>query len=426
MSLKLLALGDLHLGRLPSRLPDELQDRAREMGPVGAWRRIVDAAIDERVDAIALAGDVVEDEYDFFEAYRELAAGVERLLDANIRVLGVVGNHDVQVLPRLAEQIEGFELLGRGGEWEQITLVAGSERMTVHGWSFPQRVVRLSPLAEQWFDPGPGPNLGLLHCDCDQTGSAYAPVTTAELQSASLDGWLLGHIHAPDLLSVEHPIGYLGSATGLDSGEPGPRGPWLVTVDGGRIVGIEHWPLAPLHWQRLPVDLTGIESPEDARDRLLAAVNNLDRDLSARSIVPEAAGLRVQFTGRSDLRREVEALFAPEDLAALYVGNSRIHYFVESRRYDLAPTLDMETLAQRGDPPGLLARRLQLLERASDDPERRALIKDAREHLATRGDKPYWRVLGDTTPDDETVATWLREAGLTALDRLLAQQEAAE
>ena len=65
-----------------------------------------------------LAGDVVEQEDDFYEAYGDLRRGVDRLAAAGVPVLGVSGNHDVQVLPRLADAVPGFRLLGRGGAWE--------------------------------------------------------------------------------------------------------------------------------------------------------------------------------------------------------------------------------------------------------------------------------------------------------------------
>ena len=89
--MKLLAVGDIHLGRTPSRLPPELADRARELGPAEAWRRAVNAAIAAEVGAVLLAGDVVERDDDFFEAYRELSQGVKRLTDAGIAVIGVAG-----------------------------------------------------------------------------------------------------------------------------------------------------------------------------------------------------------------------------------------------------------------------------------------------------------------------------------------------
>ncbi|CAN5835330.1 DNA repair exonuclease [soil metagenome] len=423
MPMKLLAVGDLHLGRAPSRLPDELTERARELGPGEAWRRVVDAAIEGGVHAVTLSGDVVEGEYDFFEGYRELATGVERLLEADIHVLGVVGNHDVKVLPRLASQIEGFQLLGSGGVWQRETLEIGGECLTLHGWSFAQPAVRNSPLSRHSFERGPGPNLGVLHCDRDQSGSAYAPVSTAELEAAGLDGWLLGHIHAPDPLALEHPVGYLGSAIGLDPGEPGARGPWLITIENGLISSIDHWALAPLHWERLSVDLSGIESPEDARDRLLEATNALEQTLSSRPMPPEAAGLRVTFTGRTNLRSAVETLFDNENLRDLHAGNGRTHYFVERLRYATQPGLDLATLAQHSDPPGLLARRRQLLERPADDPDRHALIQDTRKHLSDRAKKTYWRPLDGSSLAEEAATEWLRQAGLSALDQLLEQRE---
>lgn len=428
MPLKLLAVGDLHLGRTPSRLPEALRDRARELGPAGAWEQVVGAAVEAGVDAVALAGDLVHSDHDFFEALGQLKAGVERLVASGIRVFGVVGNHDVEVLPRLAEQIEGFRLLGLGGLWERASIEADGERLILHGWSFPQRIVRKSPLDGAAFERGPGPNIGLLHGDRDQAESAYAPVTSARLRAAGLDAWLLGHIHKPDRLTAREPFGYLGSVTGLGPGEPGARGPWLLTVGGGRIDSLQQWQLAPLRWERLPVDLTGIEAPEDARERLLETAQQVEQGLASLPHPPEAVGLRVTFTGRTDLRRPVQDLLDDEGLGHLPVGDDRIHLFVEGTRYALLPLVDLALLARRKDPPGLLARRLQALGRDAADPERQELIRRARKHLQEAAGKPAWRALEtgdgqDPFPEGQ-VAAWLEESGLAALDQLLAQEKA--
>src|SRR5690606_9199764 len=98
--MKLLCAADLHLGRQPSRLPDDLGGLAEHLTPAESWRRLVRLAIDEGVAAVLLAGDVVEDAYDFFEAYSDLRRGAEELADAGIALLTVAGNHDVEVLPR--------------------------------------------------------------------------------------------------------------------------------------------------------------------------------------------------------------------------------------------------------------------------------------------------------------------------------------
>ena len=93
----------------------------------------MDAALDAKVRAVALAGDVVEKEDDFFEAYRELATGVKALTDAGIDVVAVAGNHDVKVLPRLANDLLKFKLLGRGGQWESWTVEENSEEPSPSG-----------------------------------------------------------------------------------------------------------------------------------------------------------------------------------------------------------------------------------------------------------------------------------------------------
>jgi len=390
MASQILAVGDLHLGRTPGRLPEELRDRDRELGPAGAWERVVELALRESVDAVVLAGDVVEQANDFFEAYRELSAGVERLIAAGIRVGAVAGNHDVLVLPRLADRISGFELLGREGVWEQARLESGNEIVTLHGYSFADHACRTSPLAGARLERGPGVNLGVLHADVDQPESVYAPVRTRELEAAGLDGWLLGHIHRPDSLSVEHPAGYLGSVSGLDPGEPGPHGPWLLEIERGRMTKVEQCRLAPLQWEPVAVDLSDIAAPEDAREALLARVHELDAEPADRTMPPIAVGLRVTFTGRTNLRRRVKQLLDAEELGAISAGSGRIHYFVEDLRYETRPQLDLQTLADRRDPPGLLARRLLVLDRPPSDPERQALIEAARAHLRNRITKHYF------------------------------------
>ncbi len=425
MALKLLAAADLHLGRRPSRLPASLTDRitARELGPAGAWERLVDLALEEEVHAVLLAGDVVEGEHDFFEAYGELRKGVVRLVESGVRVLAVAGNHDTNVLPYLSDELTGFQLLGRGGRWEAATLSAGGEEATIWGWSFPRPSVREDPVTGHSFRRGPGPNLGLLHCDRDQAGSPYGPVASRALEAAELDGWLLGHIHGPDPLSTPRPTGYLGSLTGLDPGEAGPRGPWMLKVDGAALTGLEHRPIAPLRWIVLDVGLDGLGEPEEARSRFLERLRALHEGLREEARPPLAVGIRLTFVGRTRFRQEVEKLFQREELGDVSVGDGSVHYFVEALRVDTLPEVELEELARQGDPVGLLARRLLLLEASPKDPERQALISRARLRLERVARDPHRQGLERDGPDGDETVEWLRRAGKQALDLLLAQRD---
>ncbi|WP_290648847.1 metallophosphoesterase [Aquisalimonas sp.] len=423
--MRLLGVGDLHLGRRSGRLPDAVKARLgeRRLGPAGALERLVEAARREGVDVVAFAGDVVEQADDFFEAFAELRRGVTALVESGITVVGVAGNHDVQVLPQLAEEVAGFRLLGRGGTWEAVDLTgADGTTVRVYGWSFPSPITPDNPLAGQSFNAPQGPMLGLLHCDRDHRDSHHAPVSSRELHAAGLDAWLLGHIHKPDALAANQPSGYLGSVTALRASETGARGPWLYTIESGEIRSITHWPLAPLRWEVLDVDLTDLADATEARSRILASAEATARQLSDDTFRPDALGLRLRLHGRTRLRREVAALLANEDLSDLPLAGG-MHGFVGHWWLNTRPEIDLQTLAQRPDPAGLLARRLQLLEDApAGDPERQALLDRARAHLQAVQRDPAWSRLDTSDPDEATLLDWLRRGALTSLDELLAQR----
>ena len=429
--MKLLCVGDVHLGRQPARLPARLLDtlKASELGPAAAWRRAVDFALRDEVDAVLLAGDVVEQEDDFYEAFGDLRRGVDRLAAAGIPVLAVSGNHDVQVLPRLADALAGaapgFRLLGRDGVWEAAR-VAGRDGRSVQvlGWSFPEPRVSTSPLAAHdlpALDPGAGPVIGLLHCDRDAAGSPYAPVRSAELADARADAWLLGHIHKPDRLAPPRPIGYLGSLTGLDPGEAGARGPWRLECAGPELA-LEHLPLAPLRWEEVEVPLDGIESAEDAHALAVSALDALHEEVAAERFLPRAVGCRLRFTGRTAHRRAVERSLAEADPLRLLHARGDVLYFVHDWRMEAGPALDLDELARGADPPALLARKVLLLRGPAEDPDRQALLAGARRRLAALAGRPNFAAQRLAPPTEGEAAELLERAALGALSELLDQR----
>ena len=62
--MKILATADLHLGKQSSNVSREL----RESSVTFTWNRIVKYAVEEQVDALLLAGDVVDRDNRFFGA----------------------------------------------------------------------------------------------------------------------------------------------------------------------------------------------------------------------------------------------------------------------------------------------------------------------------------------------------------------------
>lgn len=429
--MKLLAVGDMHLGRQPARLDVLAREglEARQLGPAKAWRRVVEHAVTQNVDAVVLAGDVVEQEDDFYEAYADLRAGVERLTNAGVQVAAVAGNHDVKVLPRLADAVPGFTLLGRGGRWEAKPLrSAAGDMLELIGWSFPESVVRSSPLAAAaaqgfWAELASlrHPKLGLLHCDRDQPGSRHAPVRARELNEAPVDGWLLGHIHRADPLVGPRPIGYLGSLCGLDPGEPGPHGPWLVEVTAHGL-RLELVPLAPLRWETLDVRVDGLGAAEDVHPQVTRALDELHRRLAAEAHQPRAVGCRVRFVGRTSLRHALERALHADDPRHSPQPRDGIYYFVHAWELRALPPVDLAHLAQGQDPAALLARRIQLL-RGPDTPEKQRLVERAEQRLADVAARPHFATLANGPLGSERIVDILEAAAWRALDALWAQKE---
>ncbi|MGH0035607.1 MAG: metallophosphoesterase family protein [Myxococcota bacterium] len=433
---RLLFVGDIHLGRRPTRLPERLGEYGidpAELTPAATWRRTVDHACalaeePEGLAALVLAGDVIESLEDRFGAFPHLESGVRRLVEAGVPVYGVAGNHDVQALPRLADRIPEFHLLGRGGRWERVSPCPGVDLV---GWSFPQRVVRENPLADYAPASSDGAvTLGVLHCDLDGGHSSYAPVTRGELEAAPADAWLLGHVHAPSSLEGPRPIGYLGSLVGLDPGEPGPHGPWLVEVDAAGRVRARQLALAPLRWERAVLRLDeaalceAAGDPASLADALQDRATRLLRELRERAqtggLVPRVMGVRLAIEGTTRFREAVRDLCA-DPAAWPVVSAEDVHLFTEKIEDRTRPAVDLEALARGTDPPALLARRLLEVEQGRFDEALARRLEGVRDDVR-------FRDLSEEARREDARATRERtlRVGLATLESLLAQRSSPE
>ncbi len=437
--LRILAVGDIHLGRRPGSVPADVAEAAGGLdaiGPREAWARTVEAAIEHRVQAVLLLGDVVDDEERYLEAWSALETGLRRLLDADIEVFAVAGNHDVRVLPRLARTLDGLRLLGEGGRWESAVLAGGSARLV--GWSYPTAHARTDPthdpaLLELCATPFAGPTLGLLHGDLDAGRSEYANFSSRRLRELGADAWLLGHVHAPSFARADEggvALGYLGSLTGLDPNETGVHGPWLIALEGRRIVEARQLPLAPLRWERIVLPVDAWSSAEELEPGMTAALLEFEQRERARLSAARACGVRIELAGRSPFHRALRARCDALDLSALRPAPAGRLFFVDAIRDRARPALDLGRLARSADPSGLLARRLLALDAPAGDAaaqaERARLTQVARAAWSTAARRSEFSALGRAEPSDEEIAEELRAAGLVALEELVASRGGEE
>jgi DNA repair protein SbcD/Mre11 len=439
--LKLLCAADLHIGRRPARLPRSWA--GGRISAAMAWDDVVDCAIAHRADALLLAGDIVDQDNRYFEAYGPLGRGIRRLKEAGVAVVAVAGNHDHHTLHEVATEVgEGhLVVLGRGGAWERWTLrdEAGAARLHVDGWSFPAARHADDPTASyDLASPADSaPVVGLLHCDVDGSEPRYAPVAASSLARVPVAAWILGHIHAPDLRQEpgRAPWLYPGSVMALDPGEAGRRGAWLVEIEPGRAPSFRQLPLSRVRYENVDVDVEGVADADGLRGALGAALRRRLEDVVEEGAGPVALlSCRVRLTGRTALHSAAERALA--NLSDLELtGEGDIRLVVERVQVDTLPALDLQDLARGTDAPARLARLLVQLDAAPDpapDPAPAAADGGPRQvdpALQERLDRavasvmarPYYGELA--TDDDPTGPAALRRQASRLLDELVRQKE---
>ena len=424
---RILCTGDLHLGRYPS----QVLSRRREWAVDHVWENTVAYAVQQGVDVVVLTGDVVDADNKRYEALGPLQRGLRRLEEADIPVVAVAGNHDYDALPRLADMVEAehFHLLGRGGEWEAIT-IAPSGRASVQfvGWSFREAHAQYSPLDALPDDlvRDDGPTVGLLHADVDAPGSAYAPVSLDGLRRPSVSAWLLGHIHVPTRWDDRSPLVlYPGSLQPLHPSETGAHGPWRVEVEPDGAATATHLPRATLRYEPVEVDVGAAEEEGDLESAVTEAMRARLREVRETGPGPQRLVCRVVLTGRTPLHRKACELVDtwPGELEVPLQDSTAV---IEAAIAQTRPALDLEEIAEGSDPPGVLAELLLAIENGDDG----ALVDDAwaavEEALQTVESSPAYTPLrdaGEVRPDRETLAEMVRRQGLLLLDELRSETD---
>jgi DNA repair exonuclease SbcCD nuclease subunit len=426
--MKVLCTGDLHIGRSPSRLPGTVE--VRSLSCAARWEAIVQCALNQGVDLVAISGDLVDQQNKYFEAVGPLEKGIRRLGDAGIATIAVAGNHDFDVLPGMARSLEEsrFHLLGRGGTWERVSLqLRNGEHVVVDGWSFPQEHVFTNPLDSHTLGAADSEmHLGLLHADLDAPASAYAPVSLADLRAHPTDLWLLGHVHTPRLESGSVAVLYPGSPQAMDPGEPGEHGVWIGDLRAGEPVALRMVRLSAVQYETVDVDVSDASDPAALMSSVYEQIRCHANRLVASAEGLEHLSLRVRLKGNTTLHRELDELLRPliggDDLSA-----GGVCVWVERVVNMTRPARDLVELSRGRDAPALLARLLLALSDGNVGEPELAILREA-EQAATRARsaKQYHGLPGGNRVEDVMNVRDVVAAQATALlEELLQHGERA-
>jgi DNA repair exonuclease SbcCD nuclease subunit len=386
------------------------------------WELAVSTAIEKRVDAVILTGDMADNENAYFEAYGALRRGITQLSREHIPVVAIAGNHDYDVFPQLAESMaeDNFIFLGRGGTWSETVLRTRSGRnFRCIGWSFPSSHYNRSPLDSLRLNQSDDFTIGIVHGDLD-TQSKYAPLTTQNLVNQPVSLWLLGHVHAPKFYDDHRvPILYPGSPQPLDPGEPGIHGPWMITINQNNQIKAVQLPLASVRYETIPVNVSAAVQISDVKTLVAEQLEQRGNELAESHPTLQYLSCRPVLTGQTRLHRTLSTEGLP-DVEDLDIQVSECSIAVDKVYVETAPIRDLKEIAQlNNDPPGILARWILELERGGDH----VLLDHARKSAASVYESVGFRSLGKKEPDTATLSKLVIQQSMLLLDELLAQKE---
>lgn len=276
--MKFLHCADLHLD-------SPLRGLARYEGaPVemlrGATRRALEAAVDVAVDhkvaAVVMAGDLYDGNRDDFQTAVFLQRQLHRLDAAKVDVVIAYGNHDAESeITRRLQLPANTTVLPTG---TPDTVVLHKAGLAFHGQSYPTKAVT-ADLSAAYPQAVPRVlNVGVLHTSLDgRPGHApYAPCTLEGLAHHGYAYWALGHVHRREVHLVDGVyVVFPGNICGRDVGETGAKGATLVEYHGDEVTAVTEVPLAPVRWHRVTVDATRATTIDEATSMVVARMGSV-------------------------------------------------------------------------------------------------------------------------------------------------------
>ena len=288
----------------------------------GAFVRIVDLCLDEQVDALLLAGDLYDGDQTSMKTARFLAEQIWRLHDAGIRVFIIRGNHDA--LSRITKELtfpDSVKVFGGRAEAVAVDRQGGEFPVSIHGLSFAQPHAPES-LIGKYKPPVEGAvNIGLMHTSLAGAPGhdLYAPCSLADLHATGFHYWALGHAHKRSTVEGTRAVVMPGMPQGRDINEFGAKSVTLVTIGDDRSIRIEERVTSIAQFERVSVDVAGIDDWRDLAGALTRAMEQARVGAASEHLVA-----RLRLTGTTPLAwriwRDLDLLKTEADDRALVIG----------------------------------------------------------------------------------------------------------
>lgn len=285
--MKFLHIADVHLDS-PflglSFLPSELFCQIKNAIQL-SFEKAVNFAIDHDVDLVLLAGDTFDSIHPTPQSKIFFANQIKRLVDRQIQVVMVLGNHDYsQIDDLLLNESPYFKIIGSNEQIEQVDFMTKSQyKYRVVGFSYQHNHITEDIIAKYQPKSTSIYTIGLAHAGMKQSSvdqNNYAPFTLNEVKDLNYDYFALGHIHLRQVLSQEPWIVYSGNLQGRHVNEKDAKGFYFGQVDEqSQNTQLQFIDVSPIVWQT--VDLT-LDEPFKSTTKLCTKIQNLLADNNLR------------------------------------------------------------------------------------------------------------------------------------------------
>lgn len=285
--MKFLHIADVHLDS-PflglSFLPSELFGQIKNAIQL-SFEKAVNFAIDHDVDLVLLAGDTFDSTHPTPQSKIFFANQIKRLVDRQIQVVMVLGNHDYsQIDDLLLNESPYFKIIGSNEQIEQVDFMTKSQyKYRVVGFSYQHNHITEDIIAKYPPKSTSIYTIGLAHAGMKQSSvdqNNYAPFTLNEVKDLNYDYFALGHIHLRQVLSQEPWIVYSGNLQGRHVNEKDAKGFYFGQVDEqSQNTQLQFIDVSPIVWQT--VDLI-LDEPFKSTTKLCAKIQNLLADNNLR------------------------------------------------------------------------------------------------------------------------------------------------
>jgi DNA repair protein SbcD/Mre11 len=383
---------DLHLDSPLVSLALRSPELGAEVGVATrtALTRIVDLCLAEVIDALLIAGDLWDGSQTSAKTPRFLKQELTRLSEAGIRCFILRGNHDAA--SKVSRELDPPPLCHIFGTKAGTEIFeVGGHSIAIHGLSFAEGAVPESLLPRYPAATAGAFNIGMMHTSLNGSAAhdVYAPCSLQDLDAQGYDYWALGHIHKRAEYHGRAAVVMPGIPQGRDIGEAGPASVTLGTLNDDGQLTLEQRSVAALRFDRLAVDLSGLENWSQALAALTAAI----RDAGTAPRAAEHLVLRPHLTGQTPLAFRLardldqlrqEAVACAEGFPGLWIDKLENRSTAEAAAKTRLPE-DLVALVTSDLPndPALMAALRDLASELLQDlpPELRGLLGDDAETL---------------------------------------------